>query len=296
MEQKYSGEGYLKGPLNEVGTRLSALNEEGTRMAALGEIQKYFQVLEFNVNELNELINTFREQLKEGCMLLQDGKIFWANKAAGDISGYKQDELTGKPVIEMTVPAMRDKLAARMKMIMAVDTMTFPEEWPLLKADRTLAYVNVFVYRVTFLKNVAILMFFYDVTAAKKIQEEQKMRAEMMDSINDGVFLMDLSGKLEYVNEAICDISGYNREELLSMHILDLTAPELRKRFDIRMKQFSVHTEARYTTKAIRKDGTRIPVEIRGRIIMQGGKQHLLCVARPVRTDQEPDIETIQLS
>lgn len=283
MEEKYTGEGYLKGPLKELGERIAILND----------ITKYFQLLEFNVNELNELINTFREQLKEGCMLLQDGKIFWANKAAADISGYRQDALTGMPMVELTVPGMRDKLAARNSMLSAVDSLSFPEEWPLLKADRTVAYVNVFAYRVKFLNTPAILLFFYDITGQKKIAEEQRMRAEMLDSINDAVFLMEIAGKLVYVNGSLCEMSGYSRDELLKMHILDLTAPELRKRFDIRMKQFSVHKEARYTTVAVRKDGTRIAVELRGKIIMQGEKQRLLCVVRPVRTDKEPDIESI---
>jgi PAS domain S-box-containing protein len=294
MEQKYTGEGYLKGPLEEVGTRLAALNKEAPHLTALNEIQKYFQLLEFNINELNELINTFREQLREGCMLVQDSKIFWANKAAVDISGYKQDELTGKLLIELTVPTMRDKLAARNKMLLAVDKLGFPEEWPLLKADRTVVWVNVFAYRVTFLKNVAVLMFFYDITESKRIQEEQKMRAEMMDAINDGVFLMEMSGNIVYANESFCSIAGYSREEILKKNILDVTAPEVRKRYDIRMKQFSTHKDARFTTTALSKDGSRIEVEVRGRIIMNGGKQRVLGVARAIRTDKEPDIDSIK--
>jgi PAS domain S-box-containing protein len=285
MENSYVGEGYLKGPLSELGKRLPGVEE----------IQKYFKLLEFNVNELNDLINTFREQLKEGCMLLQDGKIFWANKAAGDISGYKQDELTGKPIVEMTVPDMRDKLTGRIKMLQVEGSLASPEEWPLLKADRTVAYVNVFAYRVKFLNNLAVLMFFYDVTEAKRIAEDRKMRAEMMDAINDGVFLMELSGPIIYANEAFCAMAGYSREEVLNKNILDVVAPEVRKRYDIRIKQFSTHKEARFTTMALSRDGKRINVEVRGKIIMHEGKQRVLGVARAIRTDKEPDIESTGL-
>jgi PAS domain S-box-containing protein len=285
MENQYAGEGYLKWPLSELGRRLP--EDE--------EIQKYFKLLEFNVNELNELINAFREQLREGCILVQDGKIYWANKAACDLSGYKLDELTGKPAIELTVPAMRDKLAARNTML-TVDPRAFPEEWPLLKADRTVAYVNVFAYRVKFLNNQAILVFFYDITGDKKIAEDRKMRAEMMDAINDGVFLMELSGTIIYANEAFCTMAGYGREEMLNKNILDLVAPEVRKRYDIRIKQFSTHKEARFTTAALTKDGKRINVEVRGKIIIHEGKQRVLGVARAIRTDQEPDVESTEVS
>lgn len=80
------------------------------------------------------------------------------------------------------------------------------------------------------------------------------------------------------------------------MHILDVTAPELRRRFDIRMRQYSVHKEARYTSAALRRDGVRIPVEVRGRVVKSGGKQRLLAIARPIREDVEPDIESMKFN
>jgi PAS domain S-box-containing protein len=281
MEDKKTGEGFLKSPLNELGQRISVLKD----------IFKYYELLEFNVNELKNMIDVFTQQAREGCMLVQDGKIVWVNQAVSNILGYQIDELQGMLINDMTTPAMRDKLGARVKMLLAGDVVPLPEEWPVLRSDRTVSFINMFAYRVTFMSKLALMIFFYDVSAAKKQADEQKMRAEMMDSINDAVFLMDMSGKLLYVNESLCETSGYGSEELLQMNILDVTAPELRKRFDIRMKQYSTHKEARYMTTALRKDGTRINVEIRGKIIMQGGQPRLLGVARIVRTDTEPDIE-----
>jgi PAS domain S-box-containing protein len=281
MENK-TGDGFLKDPLKEIGVHIN-------------EISKYYKSLEFNINELKKIIDTFQNQAREGCMLVQDGMIVWANKAVSDISGYSPDELAGKALSDAAVPNMRDKLAARISMLIAGDTISMPEEWPLLKGDRTIAYINVFAYRVNFMNNLALLVFFYDMTEEKKIVEERRMRAEMMDSINDGVFLMEMTGRIVYANESFGTAVGYTRDEVTKMHILDMTAPEVRKRYDIRMKQFSLHKEARFTTVALSKDGTRINVEVRGKVIMNGGKQRLLGVSRVIRTELEPDIDSIQL-
>lgn len=285
MEQKYTGKGYLKGPLKGLWQQISVLNDEN--------INKYFKILEFNVNELDELISAFREQLKEGCMLLLEGKVMWANQAASDITGYNRDTLTGMEMVALTVPDMRDKMRARMKMLLAGGDIVFPEEWPFLRYDRTLIYINIFAYRVKFLNMQAILVFFYDITADKKVAEERKMQAEMMDALNDSVFLLDLSGKILYVNEKFCSVLKYTKSEISSMNIMDVTAPELRGKFAIRTRQFSEHSEARFSTVALARDGTHIEVEVRGRVINQGGRQRLLGVARTKETGDETDIEQL---
>lgn len=261
------------------------------KIAELESVRDYFKLLAKGLAELFTMIGAFAENAREGCVLVMDNKLVWINKAARELSGYLDADLVGRPIAEFVLPDIRDKMAARVNMTMAGAQLTFPQEWQILKCDRTPLWVNVFAYRVPYLAKSAIIVFFYDITEEKRNMEDQKMSAEMMDSLNDVVFLMDLKGKLVYVNKTACDLSGYSKDELLKMNILDLTAPELRKRFDIRMKQFSIHKEARYTSIAVKKDGTRFPAELMGKVIMYNGKQHLLCVATVLKTIAESEID-----
>ncbi|MCX6227273.1 MAG: PAS domain S-box protein [Bacteroidia bacterium] len=64
----------------------------------------------------------------------------------------------------------------------------------------------------------------YEVNAALKSSEE-KYRS-YIDRAPDGVFVADETGKYIEVNEAACRITGYSREELLSMSIRDLLPDE----------------------------------------------------------------------
>ena len=191
-------------------------------------------------------------------------------------------------VPDITLPSHRDKFIARINMVLAGDPIDVPQEWPVYRKDRLVRNVRIFSYRVIYREKPAIVSIFYDVTENKKILDESMMRAQILDSINDQVYLMEISGKIVYVNDAVCESMGYSKDELLNMNVLEVIAPEFRKKFNIRMKQISEHKEARYKTILIRKDGSQIHMEVRARIIKQGGKQFVLAVARE---NPENDIE-----
>ena len=240
--------------------------------------------------ELESMIRTFADTAHEGIVLVQDGKFVWVNKAACDISGYTKNEILSLSIEQSTVPEDRDKLHARMEMLLAGDIAAMPVEWRILRKDRTLRYVNAFAYRVKFIEKPAILVLFYDMTENKKIHDELIMRAQILDSVSDGVFLTDISGKIFYANEALCERTGYSREELLNMSALDLVPPEQLHRFEIRMKQYSEHKEVRHSAVALCKNGARVPVELRAKIIKRGGKQFILAVSREIKQAVESEI------
>ncbi|MGA2367934.1 MAG: PAS domain S-box protein [Dehalococcoidia bacterium] len=232
------------------------------------------------IKEVQALMDTVADKSREGVVLFQDNKFVWVNKAACVISGYTFDEMLALSVPDITLPSHRDKLMARINMLLAGDPIPTPQEWPVYRKDRMVRYVRIFSYRVIYREKPAILSIYYDITESKKILDESVMRAQILDSINDHVILVDMSGRIAYVNDAVCDSMGYAKDELINSDVLELIAPDLRKKFNIRMKQISEHKEARYKTILIRKDNSRIHIEVRAKIIRQGGKQFVLGVAR----------------
>ncbi|MGA2158562.1 MAG: PAS domain S-box protein [Dehalococcoidia bacterium] len=232
------------------------------------------------IKEVQAMMDTVADKGREGVTLVQDNRFIWVNKAACVISGYTFDEMLAISVPDITLPSHRDKFRARINLILAGDSFTAPQEWPIYRKDRMVRYVMIFSYRVIFREKPAIVSIFYDVTENKKLLDESTMRAQILDAINDGVILNDMSGKIVYVNDAACESMGYSKDELMAMNVLELTAPELSKRFNIRMQQISEHKEARFDTVVVRKDGSRFQIDVRARIIKQGGKPFVLAVAR----------------
>jgi PAS domain S-box-containing protein len=279
MIEEHQSKGHMRSLLVGLTEHIAGLNQMVTEI----------KMLDSYAAEIQAIIRTFADTAHEGIVLVQDGKFVWVNKAACDISGYTENEILDLNLEQSTVPEDRDKLYARTEMLLAGDIADMPVEWRILRKDRTLRYVNAFAYRVKFLEKLAIMVLFYDLTESKEIHNELMMRAQILDSVGDSIFRMDMAGNIVYVNEAFCERTGYSREELLETNIRKLVPDDRLPTFDIRLKQFSEHKEARYNTVAISKNGVRLSIEIRGKIIRQGSKAFLLAVAREISTVVKPE-------
>ncbi len=270
-------------------TLLSSLTK---RISDLNAMVTEINMLDSYAVEIESMIGTFADTSHEGIVLVQDGKFVWANKAACDISGYTKNEIFNLNIEQSTMPEDRDKLHARVGLLLAGDVPDLPVEWRILRKDRTLRYVNAFAYRVKFIEKPSIMVLFYDMTESKKIHDELIMRAQILDSVSDGVFLTDLSGKLFYANEALCERIGYTREEMLNMSLAEMIPPEELHRYEIRMKQYSEHKAVRHNVVAQCKNGDKVSVELRGKIVKRGGKQFLLAVTREIKPVAESEKES----
>ncbi len=95
---------------------------------------------------------------------------------------------------------------------------------------------------------------------ALKISEEQ--HKSILKTAMDGFWLADTSGKLLEVNETYCQMSGYTREELLSMHIHDIDCVASFKEVSAHCQRIMSLGEDRFESKQKRKDGTIFDVEV----------------------------------
>lgn len=78
----------------------------------------------------------------------------------------------------------------------------------------------------------------------------------------DGFLLVDMRGRIVETNEAYCRMSGYSREELLKLGILDIDAVLDKAEVTERLETLKAHGEMRLETKHRRKDGTSFDAEV----------------------------------
>ncbi len=64
------------------------------------------------------------------------------------------------------------------------------------------------------------------IKAEKEIRESEKRFKAVFENSNVGYSISNLEGRFIEVNKAICDILGYNREELLTKKFVDITHPD----------------------------------------------------------------------
>ena len=104
--------------------------------------------------------------------------------------------------------------------------------------------------------------------AAMKAAEE-RFRA-IYESSKDAIIYAGLEGRLVDVNGATLKLLGYSRDELLTKMQHDLTAPEYREADQDATRQILRTDHAtEYETQVLRKDGTSVPVSLKGRSLSQ---------------------------
>ena len=136
-----------------------------------------------------------------------------------------------------------------------------------------------------------------DITEFKKtelsLEESEQRYRRIFESSLDGMFIFDSGGFIREVNPAACSMHGYAAEELIGSHGKILVEPESHHLFDDFVQ--TVLTGQTFSTEAvdIRKDGSRLTVEVRGTPIGLKGKPHLLGIVRDITEHKEAE-EAIQ--
>jgi PAS domain S-box-containing protein len=104
-----------------------------------------------------------------------------------------------------------------------------------------------------------------DITERKKAAEAIRLQADQYETFlaatSDGYWLMDWDGSVRDVNEAYCRMSGYTREEMLSLNITDLDY-SVRENAVEYVEEIKRQGFVHFETTHRRKDGGVISAEV----------------------------------
>jgi PAS domain S-box-containing protein len=118
-----------------------------------------------------------------------------------------------------------------------------------------------------------------------KDAEEQTRYKELLEKVDDAVYIVDLTGNIMEANEAAYSHLGYTLEEFFNLN-LNQIIPENHVNLILYelVEQAQAQTLPKLTLETVhfKKDGAQFPVEIHSRAITYRGKQVILNVARNV--------------
>jgi PAS domain S-box-containing protein len=126
--------------------------------------------------------------------------------------------------------------------------------------------LSIATQRIEFDGRSADLVSAYDLTPRLEVerqikQEQARSGRALLDSAADGSWLLAADGQILDVNTTYCRMSGYSKDELLTMNaadIEDITSGET----TMRLQLGRVRGGGRYETKHRRKDGSLFDVEV----------------------------------
>lgn len=103
----------------------------------------------------------------------------------------------------------------------------------------------------------------------------------LLEKLPEALFLEDRKGNILDANKEACELLGYEKEELLELTVDELV-PEGGPAFLPDRIDDATGSGEPLETVNLRKDGTEVPVELRGRIIEVGGEERILVTIRDI--------------
>ena len=119
----------------------------------------------------------------------------------------------------------------------------------------------------------------FDDTAWKRLDEFNRLLANMSDNAPTSITIHDFEGNFLYANEHTFHLHGYTREEFLSKNLHEIDVPESEGLITERMQQLQVHGFLDFDVEHFHKNGTRIPLHVWVKIIDWEGKKVHLSIA-----------------
>lgn len=145
-------------------------------------------------------------------------------------------------------------------------------DWKHKKKSGELITVEVTSHAVTWEGRTARLVLAHDITdrvqAERAVTRSEAKYRDLFENANDIIYTHTLDGRITSLNRAGRKVFGYTEEEALSMNISDFAEEEFLREAARSIRRGSADDATRtYHTRAFARDGRRVPLEIRARLI-----------------------------
>ena len=202
-----------------------------------------------------------------------DGRIMQTNEAFCRMLGYSEEELLGKNVAEITHKDDINCTRSALNDLASGKTDVWYCEKRYIKKDGGIIWASISKasVRVTGDKPLYILEQIQDITERKKAEralkessDREHLLAELIRNASVAVSAGRPDGTIDMVNLAFEELTGYSQEEIktISWNTI-LTPPEYKEMEEEKLTGLRLTKQhVRYEKEYIRKDGSRVPIEL----------------------------------
>jgi two-component system, cell cycle sensor histidine kinase and response regulator CckA len=232
--------------------------------------------------ELRESQRRFSDTLTNlemiAVMVDTSGTISFCNDYLLRITGWEREEVIGQNWFEMFLPDHeREKVEKILPKVDSEESIiahfeneikTRSDERRLVKwTNTTLRDLNGKVTGVAALGN--------DITEREHFEQELRKSEEryrdLVENARDIIYTHDLAGNYTSINKAGEQITGYTRDDVLTMNLAQIVAPEyLERSREMMTAKLAGEEETIYDLEIVAKDGRRIAIEVNTRLVFRG--------------------------
>lgn len=216
--------------------------------------------------------------------IVQDGLLRFVNPAFEKMTGYTENELTGKDFLYLIHPEDMVSVKKNAEWSIKANKSSY-YEFRMIRKNGEVRWVMETLISIPYEGKKAILASIVDLTERKLVEDalkESKNRYQtLFNSASDAIFIHDMNGKILEVNDAACTLLKYPRNEFLKLRLEDLAGSDaalIPARLNLLKEKGFVKGESEKKTK----DGQLVPVEIHGIVIEYENKPAVLNIARDI--------------
>jgi PAS domain S-box-containing protein len=205
------------------------------------------------------------------------GQYLEVNGAACALTGYARDELLGMSIADLLREEDDRLVAERLVGLLALGSGR--SEIRIRRKDGSVRSCLVHATPVGADRLLGLLL---DVTEGREAEEKLRESEDRFRSLSEAAFeaiLVHDRGLVVDVNQALCELGGYSWHELVGRDAFDLIAPEHR---ELVFRHLLADYDRPYEIEALRRDGTRVPVEVQGRSFPYRGQVQRVVAVRDI--------------
>lgn len=120
----------------------------------------------------------------------------------------------------------------------------------------------------------------------KRSEERLKMQVRrnklILDTTQEGFWIIDLNGNINNVNGAYCQMVGYTREQLLTMNVADVEVSEDPEKVNAHIQKILTHGHDRFETRHRCRDGEMIDLDVSVSLADIGGERFYFTFFRDI--------------
>jgi PAS domain S-box-containing protein len=250
---------------------------------------------EEELKQSEERFRVLSQEVVEGLVLSENGRILDANRSLTEMFRYGFDELIGTDATGLVPPDYREMVGRR---ILEEDTSHYESRG--LKKDGTVFPIEIRPRHLPYYGRRIRVTSVRDLTERKR-QEEALRQSEalyrtVVEQAAENIFLVDAeTRRVLEANHALLHSLGYTEDELKEMTLYDIVAHD-RESADLNIGRVMEEGRASLGERQYRrKDGSLVDVEVNVSAVPYNGERAMCIVAHDVTERKHAEAMLVEI-
>lgn len=228
-----------------------------------------------------------------------NGRVTLWNRGVERITGLGRNDVIGRTVTDLSSFVREEGVEAHLRKVMAGQRVELQDLSFDIPETGCKGHFKTFTGPIRGVSGEVMGGFALLVDTTEERAKDDALEAietryrAVFDNAGDAIFIHHPDGRFIDVNAVACASLGYSRDELLGMRVQEINDTRDAELVAPRVEELLRTGSGFFEVLHVRKDGTRIPVEVNVRVVDHEGAPTFMTIARDV-SERKATLEALQ--